>query len=125
MRAVVKGFLCVASVLLVAVVAGCGARPTQAPVPQAMKLGSATGALATACGRSYRASSFGRHPRRVRGIDAHAKPDARALLSVYRRDPRWIYLGQTVEQIARDAISLTRDCGLGRTASILARGTRG
>jgi hypothetical protein len=114
-----------AGLLVAALLAGCGARPPQAPDSQAKKLGSATGAIATACGRSYRATSLAGHRARVRQIDRHARTDARALAAVYRRNPDWIYLGQTVAATARDTIALTRDCGLRQTAAIVVRATGG
>lgn len=113
---------CLAAVLVVAFAAGCGARPPQAPVAEAHRLGQATGAIATSCGRSYRATAFGDEARRVRQIDRHTLRDARELIAVYRRNPGWVYLGQTVDQTTRDAISMTRDCGLRQVAALLARG---
>ncbi len=109
------------AVLTVALIlAGCGATPPQAPLPQAMKLDSATSGIATACGLTYQVTAFpGDHRADLETLEATATTSARKLASVYARDPAWIYQGETVGEILHDGVSLLRACGLHGAASAL------
>jgi hypothetical protein len=106
-------------------VAACGATPPQAPLSQAKRLDSATSGISTACGESYQITAFaGDHRRDLDTLETTAASDARKLSSVYRRNPAWIYQGETVTKIVLDARSSLRGCGLPRAQTVLAELTR-
>ncbi len=99
--------------LLAAVIAACGATPPQAPSRQAMKLSVATGGISTACGFAYQANRFPGAPHaQIESIEAAATSSAKKLASVYARNQAWIYQGETVHEIVRDALSMLSACGL-------------
>jgi hypothetical protein len=111
--------LAVALVLAVAG-AGCGPTPPQAPPAQAKKLDSATGDIAAACGLSYQVTAFSREDRAdLATLEASATSSARKLASVYRRNPSWIYQGETVGKLVHDGVAMLRACGLRDAASAL------
>jgi hypothetical protein len=104
--------------------AGCGATPPQAPFAQAKKLDSATGDIATACGLTYQVTAFpGDHRAELANLEASATSSARKLASVYRRNPAWIYQGDTVGKIVDDGIAMLRACGLHDAAAALSTAT--
>lgn len=106
--------------------AGCGATPPQAPLAQAKKLDSATGDIATACGLTYQVTAFpGDHQSDLANLEASAASSARKLASVYRRDPAWIYQGETVSEIVHDAITMLNACGLRDATSTLSAAASG
>lgn len=113
-------------VVIAAVAAGaCGATPPQAPLPEAKKLDSSTSAISTACGESYQVTALpGDHRRDLAALEATAAAGARKLASVYRRNPVWIYQGETVAAIVKDAASTLEDCGLNGARAELGRQTR-
>ncbi len=115
----------VAAVLTVAALAGCGAPPPQAPLPQARKLDASTGDLATECGLTYQLTAFaGDHRKDLASLESQALASARSLASVYARNPAWIYQGETVHDIVRDALSMLHSCGLMQAEQTLRRATR-
>lgn len=94
-------------------VSACGATPPQAPLAEAKKLDSSTSGISTACGETYQVTAFpGDHRRDLATLDATATSSSRTLASVYRRNPAWIYQGETVAAIVKDAVSTLSDCGL-------------
>jgi hypothetical protein len=104
---------------------GCGATPPQAPLAQAKKLDAATGDIAAACGLTYQVTAFpGDHRDDVANLEASASTGARTLASVYRRDPAWIYQGETVSQIVTDGVAALRACGLRDAARVLGAAAR-
>lgn len=113
------------TLLLVALVlalagAGCGPTPPQAPLAQAKKLDSATGDIANACGLTYQVTAFpGDHQAYLANLEASATSSARTLASVYKRNPAWIYQGETVSKIVHDGIAMLDACGLHDAASAL------
>jgi hypothetical protein len=110
----------IAPLAVALVVAGCGATPPQAPSGQAMKLDSATGDIAAACGLSYQVTAFpGDHRAELANLDASAASSARKLASVYARNPAWIYQGETVRQIVDAGATMLRACGLDGAARAL------
>jgi hypothetical protein len=111
--------------LLALAVSACGATPPQAPLPQAKKLDSSTSGISTACGETYQVTAFpGNHRRDLATLDATATSSARKLASVYRRNPAWIYQGETVAAIVKDALSMLSDCGLPGAKATLAHLSR-
>jgi hypothetical protein len=110
---------------LAVVAAGCGPLPPQAPLRQAQKLNSATGGIAFACGQAYQLTAFGgEHAHGLGALDATAASSARKLRAVARRNPAWIYQGQTVGDIVDAGARKLRGCGLARAASVLEHGKR-
>ncbi len=100
--------------------AGCGPPPPQAPLAQAKKLDSATGDIADACGLTYQVTAFGGdHRADLANLEASATSSARTLASVYKRNPAWIYQGETVSKIVHDGIAMLDACGLHHAASAL------
>jgi 3-deoxy-D-manno-octulosonate 8-phosphate phosphatase KdsC-like HAD superfamily phosphatase len=114
----------VAALLAVAALAGCGAPPPQAPLPQAKKLDASTSDLATECGLTYQVTAFaGDHRKDLANLERQAIASARSLATVYARNPAWIYQGETVHDIVRDALSMLHTCGLTRAERTLHRAT--
>jgi hypothetical protein len=106
--------------------AGCGPTPPQAPLAQAKKLDSATGAISTACGLTYQVTAFpGGHRAELANLEASAASSARKLASVYARNPAWVYQGQTVGKTVNDAIAMLRACGLYDAANALSAAASG
>jgi hypothetical protein len=106
-------------------VAGCGGGGPHAPPRQSLELGHATGGISTACGRAYRVVEFPDHDRaKLDELASSAGKSARKLASVYRRNPAWVYQGETVNQLVEDSISYLRSCHLERPAALLIRLTR-
>lgn len=104
--------------------AACGATPPQAPAKQAMKLSVATGGISTACGLAYQAAAFpGDHQADLETLESTAAASATKLASVYRRNPAWIYQGETVHDIVRDSLAMLSACGLTRAQRALAQAT--
>jgi hypothetical protein len=104
--------------------AGCGAPPPQAPLPQAKKLSASTGDISTECGLAYQVTAFpGDHDKELASLERQAMASAHSLASVYARNPAWIYQGETVRDIVRDAVSMLNTCGLDRAARALERAT--
>ncbi len=100
--------------------AGCGATPPQAPFAQAKKLDAATSDIATDCGLAYQVTAFPpEHHAEVVSLDRSATSSARTLASVYRRNPAWIYQGETVAKIVHDGVAMLATCGLRDAASAL------
>jgi hypothetical protein len=114
-----------AALVLASALAGCGPTPPQAPLPEAKKLESATSEISTICGESYRLTAFpGHHRRDLAKLEVGAASSARQLASVHRRNPEWIYQGETVAKIVQDGLAMLQDCGLRRAAGVLERSTR-
>jgi hypothetical protein len=100
--------------------AGCGPTPPQAPLAQAKKLDAATSDIATACGLTYQVTAFpGEHGAELAILESSATSSARTLASVYRRNPAWIYQGETLDKIVDDGVAMLRACGLHVAASTL------
>ena len=93
--------------------AACGPTPPQAPLPYAKKLDSATSGISTACGLAEQVTAFGgEHGKDLVTLEVTARSSGLKLASVYRRNPAWIYQGETVRQILADSESLLGSCGL-------------
>jgi hypothetical protein len=108
-----------------AALAGCGSTPPQAPLPYARKLDASTSDLSTACGEASQVMAFeGQNRAHLAGIEGAAERSARKLASVYRRNPDWIYQGETVGEIVIEAKRLLRSCGLRPALETLTRETR-
>ena len=109
-----------ASVAAALALAGCGATPPQAPLPDAKKLDSATGDISTDCGLTYQVTAFAGEDRaELAHLEATASISARKLATVYRRNPAWIYQGETVGKIVGDAGAMLDACGLRHAAGVL------
>jgi hypothetical protein len=110
----------------VALAAGCGATPPQAPLRAAMKLDSALSGIAHACGLSYQTTALARKPVSPPGVlEAVATRHSDKLASVYAQNPDWIYQGETVRTIVQDSISALDGCGLEQAKAELVRRTGG
>ena len=110
--------------LLAAALAGCGPTPPQAPHAQAKKLGASTGDISTECGLTYVVTAFpGNHRKDLASLQKQAAASVRSLASVYAENPKWIYQGETVDQIVVDAITMLKACGLPHAARTLERAT--
>jgi hypothetical protein len=104
--------------------AACGPTPPQAPLPYAKKLDSATSGISTACGLGEQVTAFsGEHAKDVITLEVTAGNSGLKLASVYRRNPAWIYQGETVRQIVTDSVSLLGSCGLHGAQAELKRAT--
>jgi hypothetical protein len=115
----------VVTTLLAVAASACGPTPPQAPLPEAKKLDNSTSGISTACGETYQVTAFpGDHRRDLMTLDATATSSARKLASVYRRNPAWIYQGDTVATIVKDAVSTLSDCGLSGAKATLTHLTR-
>lgn len=113
--------LSTASILAV-ILAACGATPPQAPPKQAMKLSVATSGISTACGLTYEGTAFpGDRKAELETLEAKVSSSVTKLASVYARNQAWIYQGETIHEIAIDAISMLNTCGLTRAAATLER----
>lgn len=105
--------------------AGCGATPPQAPLSYAKKLDTSTSDISTACGEAAQVTQFeGPRSPHLAGIEGAAERSARKLASVYRRNPDWIYQGETVGEIVVDAKRMLKSCQLGAALGTLRRATR-
>jgi hypothetical protein len=112
--------------LLALATTGCGPTPPQAPSAQAKKLDSATSDIATACGLSYQVTAFpGDHRGDLANLETSATSSARKLASVYRRNPAWIYQGESVARIVHDGTAMLLACGLHDAAGALSAATSG
>ena len=106
-------------------VSSCGPTPPQAPLRDAKKLDEATGDLSSACGSAYQVTAFpGDHRKDLITLEVTAASAASKLALVYRRNPKWIYQGETVGEIVSDADSMLGSCGLHQAQSALERATR-
>lgn len=105
-------------------VSACGPTPPQAPFHEAQKLDNSTSGISTACGETYQVTAFAGDHRDLAALEATATSGARKLASVYRRNPAWIYQGETVSAIVKDAVSALGDCGLPGAKATLAHLTR-
>jgi hypothetical protein len=104
--------------------ASCGPTPPQAPLPYAKKLDSATSGISTACGLAYQVNAFGgNHRSDLITLEVTASSSAVKLAGVYRRNPAWIYQGETVKQIVGDSYSMLGACGLRGAQAALRRAT--
>ena len=104
--------------------AACGPTPPQAPLPYAKKLDSATSGISTACGLAEQVTAFGgEHGKDLVTLEVTARSSGLKLASVYRRNPAWIYQGETVRQILADSESLLGSCGLRGTQAQLKQAT--
>jgi hypothetical protein len=104
--------------------AACGATPPEAPLKQAARLDSATSGISTACGLTYQVTAFpGDHAADLETLEATASSSAQKLASVYAKNPAWMYQGETVGEIVRDALSMLDTCGLTQAEHTLRRAT--
>lgn len=106
-------------------IAGCGATPPQAPVPDAKTLNSVTGTIASACGESYQVHEFdAADNRELRRLGAAATTAAGRLAVVFHRNAAWVFQGETVAKIVADGESMLDACRLHRAANVLASAIR-
>jgi hypothetical protein len=114
----------IAAPVLALALAACGPTPPQAPLKQAKKLSVATGAISTACGLAYQVTAFpGNHKSDLESLEATASSSARKLAAVYARNQAWIYQGETVHDVVRDALAMLGACGLTTAQRTLAHAT--
>jgi len=114
-----------AAALVLISLGACGPTPPQAPLPYAKKLDTSTSDISTACGEAFQVTEFeGQNRADLAGIEGAAERSARKLASVYRRNPAWIYQGETVGQIVTDAEQMLSSCGLRPALRTLKQETR-
>ncbi len=114
----------VAALAAALTLAACGPTPPQAPLPYAKKLDSATSGISTACGLAEQVTAFApRQGKDLITLEVTAGASGLKLASVYRRNPAWIYQGETVRQIVTDSVSLLGSCGLKNAQTELKRAT--
>lgn len=106
-----------------AALAGCGPTQPQAPTSEAHKLDSALGGISYTCGEADQIAAFGDDANGVAALDRTASFYVDRLVSVYRRNQAWIYQGETVRQLVKDAASTLESCGLHGAARRLAHAT--
>lgn len=116
--------LAVLAVLAALCIGACGALPPQAPLSWARQLEGATSGISTACGEAYIVTAFPGHDRaQLRTLEVDAGGSARKLARVYRRNPDWVYQGETVRQIVGASSSMLGSCGLHGARGVLRRAT--
>lgn len=109
-----------ATVVVAIALGACGATPPQAPAQQAKKLDASTGDISTECGLAYQVTAFpGDHREDLANLEANAAVSVQSLASVYRRNPAWVYQGETVGEIVRDAEAMLGACGLTQAERML------
>jgi hypothetical protein len=119
-----KAWLTLAVILAALTVAGCGPPPPQAPLDQAKKLDQSTSGISTTCGLTYQVTAFpGNHQPDLAVLQATASSDVTKLASVYARNPKWIYQGDTIHTIVEESLSMLHQCGLTGAASTLVQAT--
>jgi hypothetical protein len=102
--------------------AACGPTPPQAPFQYAKKLDSATSGISTDCGLAYQVTAFpGDHRKDLATLEATAGTSVRKLAKVWKRNPDWIYQGETIRQIVGASLSYLDSCGLHNARAELAR----
>jgi hypothetical protein len=106
------------------VLTGCGPPPPQAPTPQANLLSDSLGMIAQDCGEAFQATGFTARPPDLAAIEADARGRARELAGVFRRNPAWIYQGDTVRQLVALSVDYLRECHLAGAAADLVREAR-
>ena len=112
-----------AAFLLVSVVAGCGAKPPQAPPVQANRVASALAGIAEACGEEVQQRALLRFGPGGPGPQQQALMRVRELADVFARNPGWIYQGDTLREVVALADARLRECGLASVARALRRWT--
>jgi len=91
-----------------------------------MQLDASTSGMSSACGLAYQVTAFAKPGNAdLSSYEAQASAQARKLASVYRRNPEWIYQGETVRRIVDDSISLLGACGLTGAQRVLEHETTG
>jgi hypothetical protein len=99
-----------------ALLAGCGPTPPQAPGPQAHRLNMALSAISTACGHATEIQAFS-HDKRALTITEHqAQRQIPAIARVYRQNPAWIFQGKTVAELVQMSAGFLDECGLHQAA---------
>jgi hypothetical protein len=90
-----------------------------------MKLDSALSGISNACGLTYQMTALagGTQPD-LSGPEAVATHEALKLATVYTRNPKWIYQGETVAAIVSDSLSTLAECGLVHAKAALERAAR-
>jgi len=88
----------------------------------AKKLDSATSGISTDCGLAYQVSACrGDHRKDLLTLAATAGTSVRKLAKVWKRNPNWIYQGETVRQIVGASLSYLDLCGLHQARAELAQ----
>ncbi len=99
-----------AILLALVLLCACGPTPPQAPLPYAKRLDSATSGISTTCGEAYQMDAF-QQPS-LATLEVTASSSVAKLVSVYQRNPNWIYQGETVRDIVADSYAMLSSCGL-------------
>lgn len=99
-------------IVLIALVAGCGPTPPQAPGPAAHRLNQSLSAFSTACGHAVEIQTFSHDARALRMLERQAQSQIAVVVKIYRRNPRWIFQGRTVAQLVQLSVAYLDECGL-------------
>jgi hypothetical protein len=102
---------------------GCGPTPPQAPGPEAHRLNESLSTFSTACGHAIEVQTFSRDTRALRALERQALAQVPTVVTIYKRNPQWIFQGKTVAELVRLSVSYLDECGLHRAASRLRAAT--
>jgi hypothetical protein len=104
------------AVAALALAAGCGPTPPQAPGPEAYRLNRALSAISTACGHATEIQEFTNDARAMTITEHQAQRQVPVLARVYRRNPHWVFQGKTVAKLVQLSAAYLDECGLHQAA---------
>lgn len=114
------GEAAVITLALAAGLSGCMKPGTPVPSKQADKLDVATSRISVACGYEEELTATGGpHPKLLGWIGSIAVSGARKLASVYAKNKKDIYQGESVGAIVNNSISLLAGCRLAAAREVL------
>jgi hypothetical protein len=99
-----------------ALLAGCGPTPPQAPGPQAHRLNNALSAISTACGHAAEIQAFSNDKRALTITERQAQRQIPAIVRVYRQNSAWVFQGKTVAELVQMSVTYLDECGLHQAA---------
>src|SRR4051794_32177917 len=95
-----------------AVVAGCGPTPPQAPGPEAHRLNKALSTFSSACGHATEIQEFTNDAREMTITEHQAQRQIGPLVRIYRQNPDWIFQGKSVAELVQMSGTFLDECGL-------------
>jgi hypothetical protein len=110
-------------VCVLAVVAGCGPTPPQAPGPQAHQLNESLSSISTACGTAAEIQAFSSDRKALAATERTASKQVPVLARIYKQNPDWIFQGKSVSELVQLSSSYLDECGLHRAAGFLRAAT--
>lgn len=108
---------------LVALLAGCGPTPPQAPGPQAHQLNETLSALSGACGHAAEIQTFANNARDMKIMERQAQAQVPTIAKIYKQNKNWIFQGKSVAQLVQMSSSYLDECGLHEAARRLRAAT--